>query len=231
MKLRVSPVVKLCRMVASATFCFCAFAGVAPTAGPSPSFSPPTVTTATDIPFPINAVSYGMVSLLLTVDKTGNLQNTQVIRDYPALTSVVRTAVQNWRFAPATKGRKNVPAVLALSVVFNPSNPLRPLAVPAAAVTATPATGGPAYVPPQIVSGTFAPYPINSAAWGAVVLQVNIDATGAVAGVSPVRDLASLTAPSISAVRQWTFHPATLGGQPVAGSLIVAFVFGNNNAK
>jgi outer membrane biosynthesis protein TonB len=212
-----------------------AVAAARPPAGKHAGFSPPTVTAAGDIPFPLDVVALGMVSLLMTLDNAGNVQNVQVLRDYPALTPIVRNAVQNWSFAPASRGQKSVPAVLSLSAVFNPYNPgggtFQTLAVPSPAFTPAPASGGPAYIPPQIVSGAFALYPQNSVGAGAVVLEVRIDATGQVAKVRPIRSVASLTAPSITAVRSWGFSPATLDGQPVAGSLVIAFVYSTNPSQ
>ncbi|HMD32531.1 MAG TPA: energy transducer TonB [Candidatus Acidoferrales bacterium] len=199
-----------------------------------PKFLAPDVKTAGDIPFPPNSMAAGAVSLLLALDATGQVQNVQVLRDFPSLTGVVQSAVQTWQFAPATLGGAHVPADLSVSAVFNPYNPggtsFQTLVLPPPAFTPAPAPGGPNFVPPQILSGTFAKYPANSVAWGAVVLDVRIDSAGLVTNVRAVRKVASLTTPAMNAVQTWAFNPATLDGHAVGANLVVAFVFPRNTA-
>jgi Gram-negative bacterial TonB protein C-terminal len=195
-------------------------------------FLPPDVKSASDIPFPVTSMAAGVVSLLLTLDGSGQIQTTQVLRDFPSLTNVVQTAVQGWRFSPASHGAKHVPANLSVSAVFNPYNPggasFQTLSLAPPAFTPVPAPGGPAYIPAQIVSASFAQYPVNSVAWGTVVLDVSINSAGLATNVHAIRKVASLTAPSINAVQMWSFNPASLDGQPVASTLVVAFVFPRN---
>jgi len=198
------------------------------------SFLPPGIESAGDIPFPPASMAAGAVSLLLTIDGGGQIQNIQVLRDFPSLTSVVQGAVPGWQFAPAMQGAKHVPANLSVTAVFNPYNPggtsFQNLVLAPPGFTPVPAPGGPAFIPPQIASASFAQYPANSVAWGTVVLDVSIDSAGMVTKVRAVRKVPSLTAPSISAVQMWAFNPATLDGNPVAADLVIAFVFPRNQS-
>jgi outer membrane biosynthesis protein TonB len=81
------------------------------------------------------------------------------------------------------------------------------------------------YEPPQVLSAVDAAYPVNSVAFGTVVLEVGLNAAGKIERVAVVRDIPPLTGSAEQAVRQWTFRPARLDGRPVASSLPVAFTF------
>jgi periplasmic protein TonB len=83
----------------------------------------------------------------------------------------------------------------------------------------------PRYEPPQVISAVDAAYPIQSVAFGTVVLEVELSATGKVDRVAAVRDIPPLTDSAEQAVRQWKFKPARLDGRAVASSLPVAFTF------
>lgn len=188
----------------------------------------PDVVSATDIAYPMNTTTTGLVSLLLTLDITGTVQNTLVLQDTPPLTATAQASVQNWTFKAAVSPA-NAPAVLlAVHVVFNPYNPggtspvgggLTPPAVPL--------NGGSA-VPPQIVSASYAIYPSNALATGTVVLSLRIDKSGNATQVKVVHGVPPLTDAAMTAVRQWGFQPATFGGRPVAGRICIAFVFQRN---
>jgi TonB family protein len=79
--------------------------------------------------------------------------------------------------------------------------------------------------PPEITSGQFAVYPVNSIASGTVILDVTIDKSGGVAEVHVIRSVPSLTPQSIKAVKSWVFRAATYKDQPVTSHMVVAFVF------
>jgi TonB family protein len=61
-----------------------------------------------------------------------------------------------------------------------------------------------------------------------VVLSVTVDKNGNFAKVRVVLGAAVLTPAAVSAVKTWQYNAATLNGQPVAGKIIVAFVFQRN---
>lgn len=192
-----------------------------------PQFVPPRIATASDIPYPVNTATPGIVTLFLKLDATAKVENVQVLRDIPPLTSAAQTAVQTWTFTPATRDGSPIPSTLSVNVVFNPFNPgdvaieglVAPLPQPSPAPEATP------FTPPQITSGSFAVYPANSVTAGTVILDVLIGKTGGVAKVKVIRDVPSLTPEAIKAVKAWEFSPATFQGQPIAAHLVAAFVF------
>jgi outer membrane biosynthesis protein TonB len=191
-----------------------------------PHFVPPDVASATAIPFPPDSLAAGVVTLSVSLDSTGKIQSVTVVRDLPSMTGVVTAAVQSWTFTPATLNGSAVPSTIYVSAVFNLFNPggaasqtlflAPPQSLPAA---------GAEYAPPQITSASFATYPPNSVASGTVVLDVTVNAAGQAAKVRVVRDVPSLTAPSVSAVKTWGFNSATVKNQPIAAKTIIAFVF------
>jgi TonB family protein len=69
------------------------------------------------------------------------------------------------------------------------------------------------------------PYPNNSVALGAVILEAAIDPSGKVEDVIPIRPIPSLTEPAIRSIKAWQFKPAILDGKPVASRVTVAVVF------
>jgi outer membrane biosynthesis protein TonB len=89
------------------------------------------------------------------------------------------------------------------SIPFNPGGVGNLSQTISLSQTTTAATGG--YNPPQITAASYATYPVDSIASGAVVLDVTIRSTGKIAKVRVVRDLQSLTPQATKAVKVWTF--------------------------
>jgi outer membrane biosynthesis protein TonB len=87
------------------------------------------------------------------------------------------------------------------------------------------------FVPPDVVTAGEIPYPPDSIASGIVTLSIDLDAAGQIRNVQVLRDIPSLTDPSISAVKSWTFTPGKLEGKPVASSLNVSVVFNPGNLQ
>jgi len=188
------------------------------------SFIAPRPTAAGDIPYPYNNIASGLVTLSLNLDQTGAVQSSQVLRNIGGLTSGAANAASNWSFSPALLKGSPTASTINVEVVFNPGNPVfQPLQVSSPQAPASPVPSG--YVPPDVTAASFAAYPINSIGSGAVVLDVHLDNQGNVKKISPIRQIPSLTAPAIAAVKTWTFQPASYLGAPVGSHLVVAIVF------
>lgn len=203
-----------------------------PLPSPEPRFHPPILIRAGDIAFPPDVMELGMVSLVLSLDDYGRVQNIQALREVRALTGVVEAAVRSWKFEAATLNGNPVPANVSVSAVFNPYNPDktsfdRLSLTPPSSAPASPA-GSPAFIPPQIASAAFAAYPPQSVAWGTVVLNVTIAPSGQVKRVHAVKSVPALTSAAETAVKSWSFRPATLDGRPVSAECVIAFVFPQN---
>jgi TonB family protein len=188
-------------------------------------FTAANIASATDIPFPPNSIAVGVVTLSLSLDASGKIQNIEVQRDVPSLTSVVQDAVKTWTFTPARYKGSPIPSSLSVSAVFQPN---QLTTAPNGGMILAPPNAPPTvdrYVPPQITAASFAAYPSNSVGQGTVILDVTIDKSGNVAGVRAVKRVASLTAPAIAAVKAWQFSAASDHNAPATGRLIVAFIF------
>jgi hypothetical protein len=77
----------------------------------------------------------------------------------------------------------------------------------------------------EVVTASGVPIPFNSVANGIVELHLTISAAGNVDEVLVARPLASVTEQAVSAVKAWTFAPATMHGKPIASRLTVVVVF------
>lgn len=194
------------------------------------AFISPDASAVTGIPYPVNTTATGMVSLLVSLDASANVQNVQVTQGTSPLTSAVQAALQNWTFKPASFHGQPVAASLPVNVVFNPFNPGATglVGMTVAPAQTPPATGSVQFTPPQVAQASFAVYPPNSLAVGTVVLSVTVDKNGNVAKVRVVRSVAALTPVAVSAVKSWQYNTATFNGQPVAGKIVVALVFQRN---
>ena len=64
------------------------------TAWSGPVFQPPSITSAVNITYPTNVMKPGTVTLQANLDNSGDVQNLDVLRDLPQLTSVASAAVK-----------------------------------------------------------------------------------------------------------------------------------------
>ncbi|HWQ02956.1 MAG TPA: energy transducer TonB [Candidatus Nitrosotenuis sp.] len=84
----------------------------------------------------------------------------------------------------------------------------------------------PVYDPPRVISSMQADYPVNSiAAGGAVILEAQLDETGALKDIRVLQDVPSLTEPAKAALKKWKFEPARWNGKAVESKLPVVFSF------
>ena len=93
-------------MMAAFLFVFVAFAATRTGASGGPHYVPPDITAASDIPYPINNIASGLVSVSVNLTAGGQVQSVQVVRDIPGLTPGVTNAVNTWRFTLASSMAK-----------------------------------------------------------------------------------------------------------------------------
>ena len=65
------------------------------------AFVPPDVTAASDIPYPIDNIASGVVSLGVTVSETGQVENVQMVRGISGLAQEPFAFINTWTFSPA----------------------------------------------------------------------------------------------------------------------------------
>lgn len=191
-----------------------------------PAFVAPGISSAGNIAYPSNVATPGIVTLMATLDSSGNAQNLDVLRDLPSLTSVASAAVKGWGFTPASLDGQAVPSVLPISVVFNPFNP-GGVGYSSQNISISQWVAGASgeYMPPQITAASYATYPALSVSAGAVVLDVVVGSSGKVAKVHVVHGVQSLTPQATKAVKTWAFSAATFQGTPISSHMVIAFVF------
>jgi outer membrane biosynthesis protein TonB len=189
-------------------------------------FKPAEVTSARDIPYPIQSIADGVVILDIYIDGTGAIARSTVLRDIPSLTSPAISSIQSWKFSPASRRGKPEQSVIRVAVVFRPRAYLA--AGPAFEPILSEEDSNRAdqrFIPPGIASVSYPQYPINAASPGTVVIQVTVGKSSAIQHLKVVRDLPPFTQFALSAVNKWRFQTATLDGKPVTSALVVAFVF------
>jgi outer membrane biosynthesis protein TonB len=84
---------------------------------------------------------------------------------------------------------------------------------------------GAGFTPPVPVSLVATPYPPSALFGGEVVLDAVVDSEGRVADVNVVSGQAPFVDPVVSAVRTWTFTPASAAGQAVESHIGIVFQF------
>jgi TonB family protein len=107
------------------------------------------------------------------------------------------------------------------------SLPARAILFACLLVTATPfgADGITEYVPPDLLSASNIPYPVNTQATGAVSLLLSLDNNAQIQNMQALRDLPPLTSAVQDAVQLWTFKPAVRKGNPVPSEIPLTVIF------
>jgi TonB family protein len=202
--------------------------GTAALALPPLFFKPAEVVSATNAQYPANSIAAGVVVLDVSLTERGQVVEVGALRDVPSLTPAATSALQSWRFKPASQDGMVQASAMTVAFVYRP-----PVSVwkPPSFTPALPNSGSStnAYMPAGIVSVGYAEYPVNSVASGAVVVQVTVDDSGKIERVKVIRKMAGFTGFALRAVKQWRFQPAQLEGQPVASNVAIAFVFARPN--
>jgi TonB family protein len=188
----------------------------------------PDVLQATEITYPANTTTTGMVSFLLTLDADGIVKNSHVLQDIPPLTIAAQEGVKHWTFKAGISHGKGVASLLPIYIVFNPYNPAGTVPVAGLSTPRPLSPRGWATFPPQVRMASYAIYPANSLATGTVVLSVHINKSGHSSDIREVHGVRPLAEAAVEEVKQWGFQPSRSGDEPVEGSICIAFVFQRN---
>jgi outer membrane biosynthesis protein TonB len=196
-----------------------------------PHFVAPNVIKAGAFPYPASSMDAGVVTLSINLDSAGQIASVGILRDLSSVSGLAISAVHSWTFSPATLDRKPVPSTLVVNIVYDPGflgADNIPLPPPAQVQPIT--KNGPAYLPGQLNTAAFAPYPANAKVQDSVAFNVSLDATGKVTNIATLRDVPPLTSSALSALKKWNFNPATYDGNPIPSTMVVAIVFHSPNA-
>ncbi len=185
-------------------------------------FSGPTPLSLVAAPFPPQALFGGEILFDAKVDTRGRLTDVRVVQGQSPFLEEVLGAVQTWTFLPARLDGRAVDA--RIGIVFQFAQPFLPKLT--ARVHEYKETGTDSKDRAALPTFTLEPeYPPNSIGEGSVILNEIVDRDGRVTSVHVVRDLESLTPPTVSAVQQWRFTPGRRGGEPVESGVIVVVTF------
>jgi hypothetical protein len=190
-------------------------------------YKPAAVVSAADVPFPLQTPADGAVVLEVSLDAAGAIKRINVLHDVAPFTSPAKQSLRNWKFAPASQNGNPEDSEMPVAFVFRhavyianepPFTPIVP------AKQSAEARRG--FIPPGILSISYAAYPANTIAMGAVVLQAEVKLDGSTGRARVVRDLAGGFTPlAIDAAKHWKFEPGLRGGRPVPSHVAIAFVF------
>jgi outer membrane biosynthesis protein TonB len=190
-----------------------------------PPFQPAESLSVTDITVPNASTANGTVVLDALITETGKIQGVEVHRDIASLTEPAVSAVEDWKFSPATFAGKAIASRMPVAVTFRPPSRLAaPFTLPAlkpqreAEIQAE-------LQPAEVTRAAFPKYPDNTVVAGSVALEVTLSEKGEAEEVRVLRDLPPLTAEAKAVVGDWRFMPATFNGRPVRSKIVLGFVF------
>jgi TonB family protein len=110
-----------------------------------------------EVTYPMNSGTTGIVTLDVSVDATGTVQNVRVVRNVPPLTSAAQSAVRSWQFTPALVNGQAAAGTVRVNVVFNPFNPSG-VGLPGASLQPANSNG-------ESMSGDFQPAQVTAASY------------------------------------------------------------------
>ncbi len=185
-------------------------------------FTGPTPLSLVAAPYPPTALFGGEILLDARVDTRGRLTDIRVVQGQSPFLEEVLGALQTWTFLPARQDGRAVDA--RIGIVFQFAQPYVPKMT--ARVHEYKETGTDSKDRAALPIFTLEPeYPPNSIAEGSVILNEIVDRDGRDTSIHVVRDLETLTAPTVTAVQQWKFAPARRVGESVESGVIVVVTF------
>ena len=194
------------------------------------TYIPPEVTSAGDAYTSYNIVLDGLFVLDIGIRDDGNIRNIEALRNPGSMLGAVKTSVRNWKFEPAFEGREAKASRMTVAFVYRPANyPTFGATPPKDFTPVLPSAqsddGTEDYAPVGICSYAYPDYPVNSVAWGSVVLQATVDSDGDVKNVNVLHGMANFNRFAERALKNWRFRAATMHARPVTSKIVVGFIF------
>jgi TonB family protein len=180
----------------------------------------------------------GMVLLKVQINKSGDIENIQLVSGHPMLAPAAIEAVKQWKYKPYLLNGEPVEVETEVTVNFTladnpPAEGGDSGVIPSA--QGNPQVGVPqrVRVPQGVMSGLVLhkvqpEYPSDAKAQhiqGIAQFKAIIDKEGNVANLQLISGHPMLAPAAIDAVKQWKFRPYLLNGEPVEveGMLTVSF--------
>jgi hypothetical protein len=154
-----------------------------------PNYKAARVTSSGDAYIPFQVMIDGFFVFDVHVNDDGTVERIDALRNPGAMPGAAKTSISSWKFQSASKNQQPVPSRMTVSFVYRPPNYGNAAAVAPKAFARvvppdqpeSPEHGN--YVPVGIVSFAYPAYPVNSVAWGSVVVQLTVDDSGDVKAV------------------------------------------------
>jgi TonB family protein len=194
-------------------------------------YNSPEVASAGDTYVPYQVVLDGLFVLDVFVDGEGAVQGIDAVPDPGAMLGAAKTSVRQWKFRPASREGRSAPSRMTVSFLYRPPNYGNATAVPPKQFSPVVPTEHDNYVPIGVLSFAYPAYPVNSVAWGSVVVQVTVDNSGEVKGVDFLHGMDVFNNFVSDALKKWRFQAATLAGKSITSKTVIAFVFQPPAAK
>jgi hypothetical protein len=201
------------------------------------TYNSPEVASAGDTYVPYQVVLDGLFVLDVSLDAGGAVQGIDALRDPGSMLGAAKTSVRQWKFRPAWKFQpasregRSAPSRMTVSFLYRPPNYGNAAAVPPKQFSPVVPTEHDNYVPVGVLSFAYPAYPVNSVAWGSVVVQVTVDSSSEVKGVDFLHGMDVFNSFVSDALKQWRFQAATLNGKPITSKTVIAFAFQPPAAK
>jgi TonB-like protein len=191
------------------------------------AYKPAAVLSAADVQFPFQTPADGVVVFDVSLGPGGEIRKINVLNNVPPFTAAAKGSLHAWKFSPASEAGRPEESEILVAFVFRhavyianepPFTPLVPSRESADARRG--------FVPPGILSISYAAYPASTIGMGAVVVQATVQPNGSVGEVSTVHDIeGGFGSLAIDAAKHWRFQAAAREGRPVLSKVAIAFVF------
>lgn len=194
-------------------------------------YEPSEVTSAGDAYAPYQVLFDGLFIVDVFLDRDGEVQRINALRDPGSMLGAAKKSVQKWKFQPASKEGKSAPSRMTMSFVYRPPNYGIAAPVPPKGFSPVlpPDHSDPSvhctYVPVGVLSFSYPEYPVNSLSWGSVVVQLTVDGSGMITGIDFLHGMEGFNNLVSKALKAWRFQPATFNGKSIMSKTIIAFVF------
>ena len=198
-----------------------------------PHFVPVNVLTVSAVPYPASSLDAGVVTLAINLDDQGQISSVSILRDLPSVSGLAISAVHSWTFSAATLDGKPVPSSVVVNIIYDPGflgADNIPLPPPSQTAPIPNKDKLPPYLPPQLNTASFAPYPASAKKQDTVVFNVSINAASNITKVTTIRDVPPLTAPALATIKKWSYSAASYDGNAIPSMMVVAIVFHSPNA-
>ena len=192
------------------------------------TYEPPEVTSAGDVHTPYQVVMDGLFVLDVGLSREGEIRRIEALRDPGSMLGAAKTAVRAWKFQPASENGKPRASRMTVAFLYRPANQGNAVAVPPkdfVPLIPSDQSDGVDYVPVGISSFVYSDYPVNSVAWGSVVLQVTVNTAGDVGDVTFLHKMPGFDSLVLDALKKWRFRAAHFRAKPVISKMVIAFVF------